>query len=152
MKHYVLNHGEGEKYFPRELRKSVESAIDSSKGKPGKGQTESIRGDILTKLKTEGWSGEVQVAAGSEMTITSMRENIALCLQTGNVARCHSDLMKLQTMYLNGGIKAAALIVPSQDVAKKFNSNVISDKRLERELAIFKKVYNVPTLVFVLEG
>jgi hypothetical protein len=147
-----MSHCEGERYFPRVLRKSVESAIDASKGKPGRGQTALIRRDIVGKLKTDGWSGEVQVAIGSEMTITSMRENVALCLQTGNVARCHSDLMKLQTMYLNGGIKAAAIVVPSHDAAKKFNSNVISDKRLERELVIFKKVYHVPTLVFVLEG
>ncbi len=152
MKHYVMSHCEGEKHFPMDLRQSVEAAIDASKGKPGRGQTEPIRRDIVGKLKTAGWSGEVQVSIGSEMTITSMRENVALCLQTGNVARCHSDLLKLQTMYLNGAIKAAAVIVPSQDAAKKFNSNVISDKRLERELAIFKKVYHVPTLVFVLEG
>jgi hypothetical protein len=152
VKHYVMSHCEGDKYFPRELRKSVDSAIDANKGKPGRGQTAPIRRDILGKLKADGWSGEVQVSIGSVMTITSMRENVALCLQTGNVARCHSDLLKLQTMYLNGGIKAAALIVPSQEAAKKFNSNVISDKRLERELVIFKKVYHVPTLVFVLEG
>ena len=152
MKHYVMSHCEGDKYFPKDLRKSVEAAIDSCKLKPGKGQTEPIRRDILTKLKTDGWSGEVQVSIGSEMTITSMRDTVALCLQTGNVSRCHSDLLKMQTMYLNGAVKATALIVPSQEAAKKFNSNVISDKRLERELTIFKKVYNVPTLIFVLEG
>lgn len=147
-----MSHCEGDKYFPRDLRKSVDAAIDASKGKPGRGQSEPIRREIVDALKADGWSGEVQVSIGSEMTITSMRENVALCLQTGNVARCHSDLIKLQTMYLNGAIKAAALVVPSQEAAKKFNSNVISDKRLERELVIFKKVYHLPTLVFVLEG
>ena len=75
------------------------------------------------------------------MTITSAKDDIGLCLQTGNMSRMYADLMKLQTMYLNNTIKAAAIIVPSQETAKLLGDNIAQAKRLERELAIFKLVY-----------
>jgi hypothetical protein len=85
------------------------------------------------------------------MTITSMKNNVGLCLQTGNMARIYADLMKLQALYLDNAIKAAAIVLPSQPVASRLGSNIANAKRLERELEIFVKVYHVPTLVFALE-
>ena len=85
------------------------------------------------------------------MTITSMKDEVGLCLQTGNMARMYADLIKLQTLYLDNAIKAAAIIVPSNPIAKLLGSNIAEAKRLERELKIFKKAYHVPTLVFGLE-
>jgi hypothetical protein len=59
--------------------------------------------------------------------------------------------MKLQAMYLDRSIKSAAIILPSHPLAKQLGSNIAQAKRLERELEIFKKAYQVPTLVFALE-
>ncbi|MBK7593544.1 MAG: restriction endonuclease, partial [Betaproteobacteria bacterium] len=39
-------------------------------------------------------------------------------------------------MYLNNHIKAAAIILPSQEAAKLLGDNIAQAKRLERELAI----------------
>lgn len=85
------------------------------------------------------------------MTITSSKDDVGLCLQTGNMSRLYADLMKLQAMNLDGMIKAAIIILPSQQTAKLLGSNVAQAKRLERELAIFKKAYHVPTVIFALE-
>jgi hypothetical protein len=85
------------------------------------------------------------------MTITSMKGEVGLCLQTGNMARMYADLMKLQALYLDNAIKAAAIVLPSQPIALLLGSNVAQAKRLERELEIFRKAYYVPTMVFALE-
>jgi hypothetical protein len=50
---------------------------------------------------------------GSDKTVTSMKDEVGLCLQTGNMARMYADLIKLLTLYLDNAIKAAAIIVPS---------------------------------------
>lgn len=86
------------------------------------------------------------------MTITSSKSDIGLCIQTGNMARIYADLMKLQAMYLNNHIKAAVIILPSQEAAKHMGDNIAQANRLQRELEIFKKAYHVPTIVYALEA
>ncbi|WP_298672538.1 hypothetical protein [uncultured Sphingomonas sp.] len=110
-----------------------------------------IRDPLLIKLKECGWSGKVDVARGSDMTITSIQDRVGLCLQTGNMARVYADLIKLQTLYLDNAISAAVLIVPSQPLALALGSNIAQAPRLERELEIFRKAYHVPTLLYALE-
>ena len=85
------------------------------------------------------------------MTITSMKDEVGLCLQTGNMARMYADLMKLQTLYRKGAIGSAVIVLPSNRTAKLLGGNVADAKRLERELNIFEKAYDVPTVVFGLE-
>lgn len=151
MKNYVMSHCDGDKYVSDSVRKSVQGAVTGVKTKAAKGASTKVRHEIMARLTVDGWAKAPKFAIDSDMSITSMRDGVALCLQTGNVARWHSDLIKLQSMYLDGKITAASMIIPGDAVSKKFNSNVISDTRLKRELAVFKKVYTVPTLIFVLE-
>lgn len=152
MKHYTISHCAGEKAISSVNRKLVAEAIESVSIKPGPGVASKIRSQLISKLKQLGWSDEVKLAADSDMTITSTKDDIGLCLQTGNMSRMYADLIKLQTMYLNNAIKAAVIIVPSQEAAKLLGSNIAQAKRLERELTIFTKAYHVPTLVFALEA
>lgn len=63
----------------------------------------------------------------------------------------YADLMKLQTLYLDNSISAAALILPSQPLALVLGDNIAHSLRLERELEIFRKVFHVPALIFGLE-
>lgn len=85
------------------------------------------------------------------MSITSLKDGIGLCLQTGNMARVYADLMKLQTLYLDNAISAAVMVVPSQPIALIIGKNIAQTTRIERELEIFRKAYHVPTLVLGLE-
>lgn len=151
MKHSIHSHCSGEEAVASHVRDEIAQSIKGVAIKPARGAAPKIRDAILGNLKALGWSGKVPVAKGSDITITAMREDVGLCLQTGNMARMYADLVKLQTLYLDDAIKAAVLIVPSEPVALLLGSNIAQAKRLERELDIFKKAYHVPTLVFALE-
>ena len=152
MKHFTFTHCAGDKAVSAANRKLVVDAITAVSVKPGPGNASKIRTQLISNLKTAGWSGEVKLAADSDMTITSVKDDVGLCLQTGNMSRMYADLMKLQTMYLNNHIKAAVILVPSQEAAKLLGSNIAQAKRLERELGIFKKAYHVPTIIYALEA
>jgi hypothetical protein len=151
MKCSLYNHCAGEAALPALLRKEIASAIHSIAVKPTRGSASKLRDAFLGSLRASGWSGEVTVSKDSDMTITSMKGEVGLCLQTGNMARMYADLIKLQALYLDNAIKAAAIVLPSQPIALLLGSNVAQAKRLERELEIFKKAYYVPTMVFALE-
>ena len=151
MKHSVRSHCDGAGVVPERIRDEVSAAISVTAVKPARGAAASVRSAILSNLRAAGWSAQMAVAEGSDISITSVRENVGLCLQTGNMARMYADLIKLQTMYLDGIITSAILILPSVTVAKGLGSNIAQAQRLERELDIFKKAYHVPTLIFSLE-
>ena len=151
MKHGLHSHCNGEEVLPRSLQAEISLAIAAIAVKPGRGAGRLLRESFLTNLRVSGWSSEVAVAPGSYMTVTSMKHEVGLCLQTGNMARMYADLMKLQTLYLNNAIKSAAIVIPSEPLAKVLGCNIAQAKRLARELAIFKKAYHVPTVIFSLE-
>jgi hypothetical protein len=151
MNHYTLDHCAGVHAIPPALRKQIAESVGAVSMTLANGSAPKLRAAIIAQLKTRGWSDEVRLSGDSDMTITSSKDDIGLCLQTGNMSRLYADLMKLQAMYLNGMIKAGAIILPSQDAANLLGSNVAQAKRLERELAIFKKAYHVPTVVYALE-
>lgn len=151
MKHSVRSHCAGSEFVPAHIQDEIAQAIDQVDIKIGQKAATKIRDSILSSLKATGWTGKVPVAKGSDITITSMRDEVGLCLQTGNMARMYADLIKLQTLYLDNAIKSAVIIVPSEPVALSLGSNIAQARRLERELDIFKKAYHVPTLVFALE-
>ncbi len=110
-----------------------------------------LRDEIVSKLRTLGWSGELVVSQESKISITSMKGSTGLCLQTGNMARMYADLLKLQKLYLDNSIASAVMIVPSEPVAKALGANLAHATRLERELAIFKKVIHVPMVIYAIE-
>jgi hypothetical protein len=110
-----------------------------------------MRGQFLSGLKVCGWTNELIVAPNSGMTITTYRDGVGLCLQTGNMARMYADLIKLQTLYLNGAIDVAVIVLPSSATAKLLGSNIAAAERLERELIVFRKTYHVPTAIYSLE-
>jgi hypothetical protein len=151
MKHSVRSHCAGDNVVPGHIQSQIAQVIQSVSVKPRRGGGTRIRDAIITGFKAFGWSGKFLVAKGSNITITSMHEGVGLCVQTGNVARMYADLIKLQTLYLDNAIRSAAIIVPSKPVARLLGSNLAQANRLERELEIFKKAYNVPTLIFALE-
>ncbi|MGE4404013.1 hypothetical protein [Pseudomonas sp.] len=151
MKFYTYSHCAGDKSVPKSHQKDIAAAIDAITIKPMEGGATKIRDSFLITMKSLGWSGEVHVSKDSDMTITSSKESVGLCLQTGNVARIYADIIKLQVLYFDNAISSAAIVVPSQELAKVLGKNIAQAKRLQRELEIFKKAYHVPTLVYALE-
>jgi hypothetical protein len=151
MKYTMHSHCAGDKSVPLELQTEVTNAITAIPVKPGRGSATKLRKSCHSSLKANGWTGEVAVAQGSDITITSTKNCVGLCIQTGNMARMYADLIKLQTLYLNNAIRSAIIVIPSAHVAKLMGSNIAQAQRLQRELEIFRKAYHVPTLIFALE-
>jgi hypothetical protein len=151
MKSSISSHCAGIERVPNFAQLEVQKAIAAIDVAPSRGAAPRIRDQFLTGLKGEGWSGEVAVSRDSDMTITSMKDGIGLCLQTGNMARMYADLIKLQTLYLDNAISAAIIVLPSQALALQIGDNIAQATRLERELEIFRKAYHVPTLLIALE-
>lgn len=147
----IHSHCAGSQAIPKVIQKEIEAAIKSVGVKPAPRAAPKIRDAFLAHLKSSGWSSEFAVSMDSDMTITSMKDNVGLCMQTGNMARMYADLIKLQTLYLDNAITSAAIVVPSQPVAALLGDNIAQATRLGRELAIFRKAYHVPTLIFALE-
>ena len=145
------SHLGGKDATPANLQTEVEQAIASVSVIPAKGVATKIRQHFIKSIAGAGWSGEAPVSIGSKITVTSTKNKVGLCLQTGNMSRIYADLLKLQTMYLNSAIKSAIIVLPSNPMAKKIGSNIANAKRLEREIEIFRLAYSVPTVIFSLE-
>lgn len=151
MKSSHYSHCAGDEAVPLGLQQEIALAIRSITVRPTKKVAPILRKAIIDALQATGWSDEVPVARNSDITITSTKSDVGLCCQTGNMARMYADLIKLQTLYLDGAITAAVIILPSQPLAKLMGDNIAQAQRLGKELRIFKKAYYVPTMVYALE-
>lgn len=116
-----------------------------------KGNTSNIRAHIRNQLDKEGWSGEVKIDPAFDLTIFSMKDDLAFQVQTGNVSRGVYDLIKIQYLYSAGKIEAAAMAVPSMTAAQKIGSNVVNFNRLMNELKLFDRVISIPLLLISFE-
>ena len=118
-----------------------------SKEKIGRYEISEIRSDIIDTLKTKGWSDKILLARGSNISITAKKDDVGLCIQTGNVSRVYADLMKLQTLFVNDRIKAGIIVVAKTDCASQYTCNAATYERLVRELEIFSQVITMPIIV-----
>jgi hypothetical protein len=106
-----------------------------------------LRLKILEDLRSKGWSSKVKISVSSNISVTAMKSNIALCFQTGNMGRFYADLLKLQYLYINDKIVRAFYIIPTKQVAKKMGSNLANFERLVDELKLFEKIITVPVFI-----
>lgn len=152
MKITIHSHCSGADRVPKALLEEVEKAAAAITVRPQRKSASRIRDEFLGELRAHGWSGKVTVSRGSDVNVTSIKDAVGLCLQTGNMARMYADLIKLQTLYLDKSIEAAIIVLPSQPLALAIGDNIAQAGRLERELEIYRKAYHVPTLVVALEA
>ena len=154
MNSIVYFHRDGRLIVPEHQIEGIKDIIRQIQPIVRKNTVTEIRDDIVHGLDCQGWSGEYRLDATSKITISSVQDNIGLCLQTGNVSRIYADLLKLQTLYLKGKIKAGIIIVPQKELAVKLASNMASFERLISELPIFAQVISLPLVVigFNVEG
>ncbi len=151
MKCSRYDHRNGATAVPRSLQEEVSDAIESVSLKIRKGATSALRDEVLQRLLEKGWSSKASISTASGITITSMKSGIGLCLQTGNMARIYADMLKLQKLFFDKSISAAVMIVPSHPIARLLGDNIAHASRLQRELAIFENVIQIPILLFAME-
>lgn len=147
---YSHNNGELE-WTKRELFEWLTDMFEAPSLKIEKGCTTKIRDHVRTQLSHQGWSGEVKIDAGHELTIFSMKDDLAFQIQTGNISRAPYDLLKIQYLYTAKKIEAAALAVPSSLAAQRIGSNIANFNRIMTELNLFNRVISVPLLLISFE-
>jgi len=137
--------------IPSSYQRQVSKAISSAPTKRPI-STQKIRRSIMNTLHENGWSNEIRIAPTiSKMDITSMKGDVGLCFQTGNMSRFYADILKLQTLFVEQKIKGSICIVPKQAFAKSFGQNIAYFERIVKELAIFSKTITVPILIYGIE-
>jgi len=143
---YDHHNGEAE-WIKRELFEWVTDIFEAPQVSIGIRATTGIRGHIRNEITVAGWSDEVPLCPDSDMTIFSMKGDLAFQLQTGNASRAPYDLLKLQYLYAEKRIEAAAFAVPVRTAANAIGQNIASFERIEKELAIFDRIITVPILL-----
>lgn len=152
MKHLLFSHQGGANALPHTERAEIEAAIKACGIPITRGAATRIREQIVGHLGKNGWPGEFQVEPPSKITITSLKNGVGLCVQTGgNMSRMYADLVKLQKLYMDDRVKAGALVLPTSKAARDLGDNIANADRLEAELGIFRKVIHMPIAVFAFE-
>ncbi|TSA28974.1 MAG: restriction endonuclease [Verrucomicrobiaceae bacterium] len=152
MKPTFHSHQNAKDLFPAKERSEIENAISRCNMALNKGAAPKIRDSLVESLGIDGWSGEVQIEPPSRITITSLKNGVGLCVQTGgNMSRMYADILKLQKLYMENRVTIGAFILPTGPAAKSLGDNVANADRLVSELSIFKKVIHMPIAVFSFE-
>ena len=147
MKVLSHSHKSGRDIVPSCLIDEIASAFTQIDSAVSRYEISDIRSRVIENLLCKGWSDKLLLARGSNISITSKKSDVGMCMQTGNVSRMYADLMKLQALYLRGSIKAGILIVATTQCAKQYTSNAATYERLIRELDIFGQVITVPLVI-----
>ena len=148
MRTEVFSYRSGEQVVPDVIASDIIRIIEGMDYTLHRYDIKHFKDDLSDKLKTVGWSGKVLLSTSSSISITSVKDDIGLCTQTGNMARMYADLIKLQAMYVDGKIKAAIFVAPTKDCAKDFGDNVVNNRRMINELTnVFSRVITVPMII-----
>lgn len=137
----------GEEVVKKEILKPLMTSIEETSFEMRKGSAKDFRKKIERITQVQGWTGKVKIDKNAGITITSMKENVGLCVQTGNVGRFYSDIIKLQTLYLNGKIESGVYIIPTKESALRMGDNLTNYERVTSELVIYKKIITIPIFV-----
>ena len=114
--------------------------------------TDAIRDHVRSELTAQGWSGEAPIAPNfTAVTVFSLKDDLAIQIQTGNVSRVFYDLLKLRYLFIRNKIEAAALAVPTKAGAQRIGSNIANFERLCGELRLYDRIITVPVLVIGFE-
>lgn len=111
------------------------------------GSTSTIRLHLKNELTKAGWAYNVRIDPRYDLTVTGAYRDMAFQIQTGNIARAIYDLMKLQYLYHEKKIQAAAIAVPTKEAAALIGSNVAHDERLSGEMVLFDRIITVPLML-----
>jgi len=132
----------------------IKNSLSCLKNMPLKGiesRATPIRKYITSEMSSIGWSNRTIIHPETQISITGILNDTALCVQLGNVSRYYADLLKLQFLYQSKKCSQSIYILPTYSFAKLLGSNISNFDRLTKELKIFKKIITIPILVLGFE-
>lgn len=115
------------------------------------GCTNRIRSHLRDELTDAGWSCNVRIDPNFDLTVTGRFRDLAFQIQTGNISRAMYDLLKLEYLYKEKKIEAAALAVPTKAAAGLIGSNVANVERVWGEMQLFDRIITLPLLLVSFE-
>ena len=143
----MYGHNHGDKVVPPTIVQSIKDILKATSFRVRRGCSDELRSALLSRLQQQGWTDRITVSTESKVTITGIKSDVGLCLQTSNVARIYADILKLQLLFETGKIESGVYVVPSLTAAKKMGSNLANFSRLSQELALFRYIITIPILV-----
>ncbi|AXY36811.1 BglII/BstYI family type II restriction endonuclease [Bacillus velezensis] len=152
MKLVTFNHHLGSLAIKESIIQPLLESLGATEIKIEKGCASVLRKAVERLIQLQGWSGKIKIDKSKGITITSMKDNVGLCLQTGNVGRFYADILKLQTLYLNGKAEAGMLILPTKQAANIMGDNLVNYERCVEELDLYKKIITMPILVIGIDN
>ena len=145
MKLRIQEHRNAGKIIPESIQLEVKAAVTYATSLK---KATPARDSILTTLRNKhGWSDEVKLSPDARISITSQKNELALCIQTGNMSRFYADLLKLEFLFKAGRIHAAFYIIPEKRLAVAWGQNIAQFERFTNELKIFSQIINTPLLI-----
>lgn len=151
MKATVYGHHFGDRIIPAAMIAEAVAAVEACTVVARRKASKQIKDSILELLANNGWPRKVKLDAVSQISITSRKDSVGLCFQTGNMARMYADLLKLQALYLRGSVDCAIFILPQDGCAKLLGENIANCDRLRRELEIFDRALSIPLAIIGIE-
>ncbi|MBE0342014.1 restriction endonuclease [Paenibacillus sp. 28ISP30-2] len=151
MRIITSSHHYGDQAIPSESIESIVNALTETLFEIKKGSATQLRKVVLGTLFNLGWSDKTKIDSNNDLTITSMKGDIGLCLQTGNVSRFYADILKLQSLYLKDKASAAIYILPTKNASLKMGSNIAYYERLAEELNLYRHIITIPIVIIGVE-
>jgi hypothetical protein len=147
---YSLHNGQAE-WEKRELSEWLTDIFEAPSIPIGAKCTGRIREHLHNELTKSGWAHSVRIDPNFDLTVTGRYRDLAFQIQTGNISRAMYDLLKLQYLYSQGHIEAAALAVPTKSAGALIASNVANVERVWGEVQLFDRTITFPLLVIGFE-
>jgi hypothetical protein len=144
---YDDHHSAGAEWERRELKDWLTDIFEVPALKIQKKCTQEIHQHVGQEFVNDGWALDVRLDQQHQLAVTAMKDDLAFQLQTGNMSRAPYDLLKLQYLYQNKRVTAAALALPTRDAAKIMGENIANAERVCREMKLFDRVITIPIIV-----
>jgi hypothetical protein len=88
----------------------------------------------------------------SRLSIGYAKGDTGMCIQLGNTSRVYADLLKLETLFRQGKISQAALVVPSAAYSAALGTNYASFTRAEQDINSLKPTISVPIVLISIDN
>ena len=135
----VFKHNIDQCHQKEEIVVLVSALEGMSKPLTKEGRNE-FKEELFHQIRRIGWSGKRKLfPLDSSISITSIKHDIGMCIQLGNIARYYADIVKLQHMHHSGSINEGILVVYHQEAANRLfqgGGNLATFERVMRELEL----------------
>jgi hypothetical protein len=127
----------------------VGDALRTSRLKIERGCSKAVKAHLRDFLASEGWASPAKIEPGLGPELNAQHQSgVIFHSQTGNIARAFYDLMKMQSLHVQGRAPCGILVVPTTAAARRIGGNLASFDRVQTELQLlFFHQISMPVLI-----